>query len=474
MRALLRRTTISARLLTFSTLFVTIAILLASIILWLIVAGVVREQIDQRLDTQIDALRSTLASRPDGSVALGASLDGPPFDRIGSGWYWQITGNGPAITSRSLAGRTIDDPPHPRPHSGPGGGPGPHPRGMTEEPEDTDGPMHPGREAAAVGDSRELHLRSLVVQLGTQTLTITATAPQAALKGPAVRALLFLVPAMLVLGLSLVIGTLLQVRYGLRPLKALTADVAAVSAGTLETLPDADTEELRPVSREINRLVAANLERLAETRLHFANLAHGLKTPLASLSLALDKENDPDGDKRLLVSRIEERIRHHLARARKTMSAAGLGATTALSPRVGDIAAILMRIHAERSLSLAQDIDPGLTVACAPDDLDEVLGNVLDNAFKWARSAVTVTASSEGRFVTVHIQDDGPGIPDGETARAFLPGVRMDETVMGDGFGLTIAKEICELYGGGITLENRAASGLRVLLRLPRSLAPVA
>jgi signal transduction histidine kinase len=470
MRApLLRRTTISARLLTFSTLFVTIAIILASIILWLIVAGVVREQIDQRLDTQIDALQGTLVTQPDGSLALGASLDGPPFDRIGSGWYWQITGNGPAITSPSLAGRTIDNPPRPLPRFRPGA----HPRGDIEG---RDSPRHtdPDPDAPAVGDSHDLHLRSLAVQLGAKTLTITATAPQAALKGPAVRALLFLVPAMLVLGLTLVVGTFLQVRYGLQPLKALTADIAAVSAGTLETLPDADTEELRPVSREINRLVAANLERLAETRLHFANLAHGLKTPVASLLLALNEENDPDGDKRLLVARIEERIRHHLARARKTMSAAGLGATTALAPRIGDIAVILTRIHAERALSLTQHIPPGLKVACAPDDLDEVLGNVLDNAFKWARNAVTITASGEGRFVTIVIEDDGPGLPDGQAAKAFLPGVRMDETVKGDGFGLTIAKEICELYGGGITLEKRASGGLRVLLRLPKSLVPAA
>ncbi|PYE44099.1 signal transduction histidine kinase [Rhizobium sp. PP-F2F-G20b] len=446
------RSTISARLLIFSTLFVTAALIVAAVILWLIVAGVVREQIDQRLDTQIDALRGTLVVNPDGSLALGASLDGPPFDRIGSGWYWQVIGDGAPITSRSLAGRTIDSPPRPMP--------------VRHRP----GPDDPQKRAEAADDGgMDLHIRTVEARIGDRTLEISATAPQAALNDPARRALFWLVPAMVVLGISLVLGTLLQVRYGLRPLKTLTQDIAGVAEGSRETLPDVDAEELRSVANEINRLVAANVQRLADTRLHFANLAHGLKTPVASLSLALDGRNDPDGEMRRLVERIDERIRHHLARARKTMSGAGMGASTALDASLADLVQILSRIHAERGLTVTCAVPDDIAVACAADDLDEILGNLIDNACKWARTSVVITAAIEGRMVVIGIEDDGPGIAEDRIANAFLPGIRMDESVQGDGFGLTIAREVAELYGGGIILANRPESGLKVSLSLPRA-----
>ncbi|CZT36753.1 sensor histidine kinase [Rhizobium sp. 9140] len=446
------RSTISARLLIFSTLFVTAALIVAAVILWLIVAGVVREQIDQRLDTQIDALRGTLVVHPDGSLALGASLDGPPFDRIGSGWYWQVTGDGAPMTSRSLGSRTIDSPPRPIP--------GRHRPGA-------DDPQK--RVEAADDGGMDLHIRTVEARIGDRTLEISATAPQAALNDPARRALFWLVPAMAVLGVSLVLGTLLQVRYGLRPLKTLTQDIADVAEGSRETLPDVSAEELRPVANEINRLVAANLQRLADTRLHFANLAHGLKTPVASLSLALDDRNDPDGEMRRLVERIDERIRHHLARARKTMSGAGMGASTTLAASLADLVQILSRIHAERGLTVTCVVPEDIPVACATDDLDEILGNLIDNACKWARTSVVITAAIEGRMVVIGIEDDGPGIAEDRIANAFLPGIRMDETVHGDGFGLTIAREVAELYGGGIILANRPEGGLKVSLSLPRA-----
>ncbi|KQS61442.1 histidine kinase [Rhizobium sp. Leaf371] len=450
------RSTISARLLAFSTLFVTATLIVAAVILWLIVAGVVREQIDQRLDTQIEALRGTLTMNPDGSMSLGAAFDGPPFDRVGAGWYWQVSGNGVPLTSLSLAGRTIDSPPRPLP--------GRH------RPDKEPAP----RPEAARDGGMDLYVRSIEARIGDRTLEIAATAPRSALNDPARRALFWLVPAMVVLGISLVLGTLLQVRFGLRPLKRLTRAIAEVAEGSRERLPDVEAEELQPAANEINRLIAANVQRLSDTRLHFANLAHGLKTPVASLSLALDDGNDPDGAMRQLVERIDARIRHHLARARQTMSGAGMAAATLLQPCVADLVQVLSRIHAERRHHVTGDIRGDIAVACAADDLEEVLGNLIDNAFKWARSAVRISASIEGRMVVVCIEDDGPGIAQDALASAFMPGVRMDETVQGDGFGLTIAREIAELYGGGITLANRPENGLSVTLRLPRATHPVA
>ncbi len=444
-----RRASISRRLVSFSLLFVTTTVVVASVILYLIVAGVVREQIDQRLDTQVDGLRGALSVGSNGTIALAAALDGPPFDRRGSGWYWQISGDRLHITSRSLAGQTIDSPPRP-----------------------FDWRHAFARETAPAGrvelGEEDLYVRVAGASIGGKAIEIAVTAPQSALSTPARRALFWLASAMTLLGAALVAGIFAQTRYGLRPLRQLTADVSAITAGNLPRLPDIEVEELRPVSGAINRLVDQNLQRLSDTRLHFANLAHGLKTPVASLSLALDSTNDPKGEMRSLVGRIDQRIRHHLARARKT-AAGGTGLSTPIKPCVDDLLLVMSRIYADRSITAHFEIDPDLSVICAADDLDEILGNLIDNAFKWAKNTIAISASAEGRMTVITIEDDGPGMASAAVAQAFLPGKRLDETTPGDGFGLTIAGELVQLYGGTIALSTRDKTGLRCVISLPRA-----
>ncbi|WP_430254736.1 sensor histidine kinase [Neorhizobium sp. DAR64872/K0K18] len=442
---------IARRLAGFSIIFVTATVIVASVILYLIVAGVVREQIDQRLDTQIEGLRNALTTDSAGDVVLSADLDGPPFDRPRSGWYWQVSEDRTRITSRSLAEETLESPPRPFDWR--------HAARPKPQPADR----------IAFRDET-LYLRTLETMVGDRTVEIIASAPQSSLSAPAGRALLWLVPAMLLLGGVLVGGILLQVRYGLRPLRQLTSDIASISAGALPRLPDQDVEELQPASREINRLVDKNAERLAETRLHFANLAHGLKTPVASLQLALNGANDPTNEMRDLVDRIDQRIRHHLARARKTASSGTVSATQ-VNPRIDDLVLVMSRIHADRGISVQCTIEPQISVACAAEDFDEIVGNLLDNAFKWAGSLVAIDARTDGRSIVITLEDDGPGISDDTIEKAFLPGVRMDETVAGDGFGLTIANELAQLYGGKIALRNQDDKGLRQTITLPKTAA---
>ncbi|WP_337182407.1 HAMP domain-containing sensor histidine kinase [Shinella sp.] len=441
-----RQPSISRRLITFSVVFVSATMLVAAVILYLIVASVVREQVDRRLDTQIEGLRGALSAGAEGDAVLNASMDAPPFDRQGSGWYWQVLGSGVEITSRSLAGATIDNPPHPFDWRHTLGG----------EPQTLD-------KTAFHGET--LYSRTAKAIVGEKTVDITVTSPRSALVAPARRALMWLIPVMALLGASLVAGIFWQVRYGLYPLRQLASDLSAISAGTRDRVSSAEVVELKPVTRQINRLIEQNEERLAQTRLHFANLAHALKTPVASLSMALDPANDPGGELRALVDRIDQRIRYHLSRARKIASG-GINAATPIRPRVDDILLVMSRLHADRGIEAKANIPIDLKVACAAEDLDEILGNLIDNAFKWARNNVDISARKDGTDITFTIADDGPGIADTNAAEAFLPGKRLDETVPGDGFGLTIAKELVELYGGEIKLlpsENRGTVWLLVL-----------
>jgi signal transduction histidine kinase len=303
--------------------------------------------------------------------------------------------------------------------------------------------------------------------VGGEAVEILVSSPQSALSAPAFRALLWLVPAMFALGALLIAGIFLQVRYGLSPLLELRTQIGLVASGRLRELPPSPVEELQPVTMEINRLVEQNRKRLAETRLHFANLAHGLKTPVASLSLALDGDNDPRGEMRGLLSRIEHRIRHHLGRARGMLSDPTIGVTTHLRPRVDDILSMMSRLYADRSLDVLCDVDARAVLACAPEDVDEILGAIIDNAFKWAKTRVHVGSMIEGKMVVIRVDDDGPGIEDHRVAEAMRPGTRLDETVPGDGFGLSIARELVEMHGGTIVPVVMPDSGLRLSIRLP-------
>ena len=437
---------IAGRLLTFSGIFVTLALVVASIVLWLALKTVIREQIDQRLDTQISALSGALTYDEAGRLKLSTPMDAPPFDRPGSGWYWQIDGRGQHLASHSLMGGTIDAPP-PRQdflHM------------LTATPVPGEGDDH----------GRKLYLRQTTHDVGGVTMTITASAPQAGLVDPAVRALLWLAPSMLVLGVVLMLGTLWQVRFGLRPLKTMAVAIDAVNRGDLARLPDEATVELAPLAMKTNALIKSNEDRLAATRIQFANMAHGLKTPVASLLLALGENNDPDGSLRGLTVRIDNRIKHHLGAARRATISTGMVARTNVAESVADLHNAIALIHADRAVAFKVDIPEALTVACDERDVEEMLGNLIDNAFKWATSRVSVVAVRNGSDIRISVEDDGPGIAPDRMKAVLLPGVREDERVPGDGFGLAIVTEMAGLYGGSLSLERVSPTGVRAVLVL--------
>ncbi len=441
--------TIAGRLIVFSIFYALAALVVACVVLALIVANVVRDQVDQRLSVQIEAVRGSIKIGPDGSLAVDGNLDGPPFDRPGSGWYWQVSTAGKRLTSSSLSGANLSNPP---------------------QPVDWRNLLTGTPRAGAGRDNRGQNLHFLTSQSFTAggEVEIIATAPRSALVMPVLRALLFLVPAMLVLGGLLVVGILLQVRYGLSPLRTLAEKVADVSSGQSRGLDEPQAEELRPLVGEINRLVEQNQLRIAETRLQFANMAHGLKTPVASLYLALNDDADPTGEARLQVERIDRQIKHHLARARAGVSAAGFAPTTQLRSHVDDIVAMMQKLYVDRQLTISNQLDETLSVACAPEDVDEILGAIIDNACKWANSSVRIAGAQDRGEIAIVVADDGPGINSDDLTDVLSPGVRLDETVPGDGFGLSIAKEVSGLYGGRLVLQDMPEGGLSATVVLPK------
>ena len=267
---------------------------------------------------------------------------------------------------------------------------------------------------------------------------------------------------------GLVGALLLQVRFALLPLRRIEAALAAIRAGTARRLEGRFPAELEPLALELNALLDHSEALIERARTHVGNLAHGLKTPLAVLTNEAARREGPLA---ALVGRQVAQMRrlvdHHLARARAMATGSIIGARSEVAPLLTDLRRTLLKIYATRQLTIEVACPPELAFRGARQDLEEMLGNLLDNACKWAASQVEVRAERHGQRLRLAIEDDGPGLTAEQRAKVLERGRRLDERVPGSGLGLAIVADIVELYGGRIALEPAAMGGLRVSLDLP-------
>lgn len=453
-----RMPSLAARLLAVAALSITAALVIAGVAIGLLLHHFVQRTVDERLDTQIVFLASMLRADAGGHLSLAGSADGPPFDRPGHGWYWQVTGPANTLRAKALRDEALDvsglppPPPPPRPAAPPPPFPPPRP---------ADGPGPGGVPQ---------HFRIKTVMVGGTPAEIVAAAPRAAVRDPLIDALTTLGLCLGALEIVLLLAILLQVRLGLRPLALLRAAIADVRAGRRERLPADQPTEVRPLAEELNALLAQNAASLERARGHVANLAHGLKTPLATLAIALSRDKVEPHELAPLVEVMERRIRHHLGRARAAALVGPVRAQTAIAPRLQALGEVLSKVNADRAIAFTFDASPTAAVACEQQDFDEIAGNLLENAFKWARGTVAVQArAGTGQLLSLTIDDDGPGLQAADIERALQPGQRLDEAAPGFGFGLSITRELVELYGGTLDFARAPLGGLRVVLTLPRA-----
>ena len=458
---MIRPISLAGRLLAVAALSITAVLLVAGVVIGFLLHHFVQRTIDERLDTQIVFLASMLRVDEAGRLSLAGNADGPPFDRPGRGWYWQIRGLKNTLQARALRGETLNvsgltvlPPPPPPPPRLPPAGPPPNwpPPGTAHGP----GPE---------GDA--LYLRIKNVTVSGVSAEITAAAPRAAIRDPLINALTTLALCLGVLEIVLLLAVLLQVRLGLRPLARLRAAITDVRAGRRERLPADQPAEVRPLAEELNALLAQNSAALERARGHVANLAHGLKTPLATLAIALSRDKAEPRELSPLVEVMDRRIRHHLGRARAAALAGPVRARTAIAPRLEALGAVLSKANATRTIAFTLEVPSDAACACEQQDFDEIAGNLLENAFRYAKNVVAVHAQAADRVLTITIDDDGPGLEPAEIERVLRPGQRLDEQAPGFGFGLSITRELVELYGGTLDFARAPLEGLRVVLVLP-------
>jgi signal transduction histidine kinase len=263
------------------------------------------------------------------------------------------------------------------------------------------------------------------------------------------------------------------VRFGLAPFKEMRRRLADVQRGSTRQLSGTYPAEVEPLVRDLNAPLTHHEAAASRAIAKAGDLAHGLKTPLAVLSHEADRAAAA-GHAELAagimeqVDRMRRQIEYHLAHARAAASGAAPGVHAAVADSAEGLARTLLRLHADRGLAIDVHVPAGLAVRCQREDLDEMLGNLLDNACKWATSRVALTGDGGPvDVVEITVDDDGPGLDPSMREAVLLRGVRVDEAAPGSGLGLAIVRELAELYGGSIALDTSPTGGLRAALRLP-------
>lgn len=436
---------IRGRLMLSGLLLSGIALTLATLSIGHVLDRFVQRSLNQSLDAQIGLLLRGI--RPDGTVDYPKLEAIGPFTQFNRGWAWRIETSGRTYLSSEVV--RLDNL---RPEGRPG----------------REGRFRALPELLQSGRNDHVYVRKLEKLTPAGKIVITAAAPIMVLDHLRDAAVAPVALVLIALSIALLVAMLLQLHLGLKPLKRMRLALSDIRTGVKTRISPNQPTELKPIVGELNSLLDENEAALSRSRSHLANLAHSLKTPLAALSLRLNEEGrDPNGELGQLISKIDGAIRHHLGRARTASPGAPGQPLVPLAPAIADLIDVLERIHAEKSIRFQKSFADGLEVNCDPQDLAEMLGNLLDNACIWAESCVYVSTVGTGRWAEINIDDDGPGLDEDAAQAAIVPGWRLDERAEGHGFGLPIARELVELHGGRLALSKSPQGGLRAKLTLP-------
>jgi signal transduction histidine kinase len=278
------------------------------------------------------------------------------------------------------------------------------------------------------------------------------------------------------LGIVLLLTTIFQVRFGLAPLKRISERIADIRSGRAERLEGEFPVEIAPLARETNALIEANREIVERARTHVGNLAHAIKTPLSVIvNEATAHVSDPFATKVLEQADVmRDQVAHHLERARIAARLTIIGTVTEVAPAIEALRRTMEKIHRDRGVVIDVDADPQAKFRGERQDLEEMAGNLVDNACKWAASRVFIEVLVEpppepgaGVMLRIIVDDDGRGLSAAERAQVSRRGQRLDESKPGSGLGLSIVVDLASLYGGSLTLGNAPIGGLRAELVLP-------
>lgn len=440
------------RLLAGSLVWIVAAVAITGVLLADLFGQHVRDRVDAELHGHLDQLTALLEVAADGSATLRLPLSDPRLNRPYAGLYWQVDG-GPQgaiglLRSRSLWDTALAVPPDALADG-------------EVHVHDVDGP-----------DASRLRMMERLIRPAEQpdaAYRLIVAIDTRQIDEPVEEFATLLGAALGVLALGLIVAAVVQVGVGLAPLGRMRAALGAVRDGHTRRLEGDYPLEVQPLVDELNSQLAHDEAMVERARTQAGNLAHAVKTPLTILANAA--RNEDSALARLVDEQVGDarrQVDYHLARARAAAAGQQAGLKTPLRPVIDALLRVMRRLHAARALHIESAGLPD-TLACRGDaqDLQEMLGNLLDNACKWAATQVRLSASVGDGRLTVYVDDDGPGLTEAQRTAVLARGVRADEHTPGSGLGLAIAHDLAQAYGGDLRLEPAPLGGLRATLTLP-------
>ena len=450
------RTSLRSRLVVGTLCWVIATVAIAGWALGRLFREHVAAQFHAELRTHLDQLTANIALDANGRPLLTLPLSDPRLSRPYSGCYWQVDGFGQGeglkgqLRSRSLWDHVLSVP----------------------QDKPADGEIHQHRIAGPDGQMLGMVERTIHIDDAadgkSRSFRLIAAADETQMTEPVERfhGVLWLSLGVLVAGLALAV--LMQVVVGLAPLGKLRRGLERIGKGEAQRIEGDYPAEIAPLVDEFNSVLEQNAAVVERARTQAGNLAHALKTPLSILANSTGGLDDPLARTvREQVAGARRQIDYHLARAQAAANRLP-GTRTALAPVIDGLMRAMHRLHAEQALDLA--VQPMADNPCFHgdvQDLQEMLGNLLENACKWARHRVEVNAGVANGVLWITIDDDGKGLPAAQRSAVLQRGVRADEQVPGSGLGLAIVSDLAQLYGGSVSLEDSPLGGLRARLTLP-------
>ena len=456
MNLALLRNSLRMRLLAGTLVWIVISILVAGWGLGQLFHQHVEAQFDADLKNHLDQLTAQLILDEQNQAQVRLLPSDPRLNKPLSGLYWQIDRIAAAgahsvkavLRSRSLWDETLAVP--------------------ADAP--ADGEIHQHRIEGPQGVT--LRVVERTVTIDTHSLRLMVAANESLMTGPIADFKGHLWLALGILGMGLTFAASMQVFVGLAPLRSMQDALGRVRQGDARNMEGTFPNEIMPLVNEFNTMLAQNAEVVERARTQAGNLAHALKTPLSVLANAANAPEKRDDDlARLVASQVDtvrKQVDYHLSRAQAAAAVKVPGMRTAVEPVIRGLVRVMQRVHADRQLEFVVLPDPAnLAFRGEEQDLQEMLGNLIDNASKWARSRIEIQVSDESGKLRVRIDDDGKGIAETERDHVLKRGVRADEQVPGTGLGLAITADLARMYGGDLVLAKSSLGGLRASLTLP-------
>ncbi len=420
----------------------------------------VERNFDLRLEAYLRGLIANTELNEAGKLSQVRELGESRFALTYSGWYWQIAkigeGDGDLLTSASLFAFKL---------------PVSRSRGNAES------SGEPFRHSYVDGpEAKRLRMVERDIRLpGSEAVYAYAVAADIADVTSQISSFnTTLFWALFLLAAGLIGAVFLQVRFALQPLRRLRRALSRIRSGEERELDTDYPVEIQPVASELNALLKANQDVVERARTQVGNLAHALKTPL---SVIANEAGAKRGEFAALVAEqtrlMRDQVNLYLDRARMAARRRVLGSLCNVEETAKALVRTLRRLYADKKLNITADIDPALTFRGERQDLEEMLGNLLDNACKWSKRSVRISAArlparhNADALMEIIVEDDGPGLPKERRRDVLARGRRLDETKPGSGLGLSIAAELVDLHHGEISLGVAGSGGLRVCLVLP-------